>query len=1210
MRAMASGGTMSGLRQPSQGVTAMTQSVRLATTMTGGVSLAIWMGGIAREINLVSQASAWRRKNLRPAQWSAEDQTQRVLELYFDLIDLMDVTVDTDVLSGTSAGGINAALLGYCRAAHCDLGTLRGMWLDMGSLVDLLRDPHDPEIPSLMYGDQRMYNDLSAAIPALLPCKAASQGSRPPSTTVLITTTLMCGETGRFTDSYGTLVQDVNHRGLFTFTEQDLNCATAPALALAGRSTASFPAAFEPSFVPFDEPAPQTKLVRARPSMSDYANITRDHWVADGGLLDNQPLDVMLERIFDRRSRGPVRRVLLFVTPSAGPSAETLPPPPIDDLAQPFGLVDGLLKDLGAVLSQSVATNLRSVHDHTGRITARTEARLQLAALANRLCAAAGPGVRLLTPDVLQDYRAREADILARKVVAALMRQASAWAGENVRTVPAGLRKLPAKWATDLSQPNVEQRCRDAVTTDMLNAGTGPDGRPVPATVPNSVDSLILFGRPAFDEAKAAALAVVRCGYQLARTTADRDGLAALTEAVHACRPEDGGTTHLARVDVDAFVRQELKPEPSEYSTRALADTAVTLARKFDAQRAVTADSWTALGTAFLPSAHGALLRHLHQPEQEQQPTAAAAAGSLAARRQAAAQQLAVYLRYLGLLIDPNEVPAGPRDDAPTDPPVDPPGHAPIETRDDPSLDDATALALRLFDLAATQRAMIPVDAAVDQPLELIQVSADTRTLLDPARQTAASKLTGQQFHHFGAFYKRSWRANDWMWGRLDGAGWLVHLLLDPRRIQTIVDASDASEGDKAAWFIARLESLCGTQLPGATGINIAPTGADPDQLTGDRIRAELAFLDNPALLLPASVPLTALWVAQAWQLHIAAEEIPSIVDAICDPRDSSQPPPQPRRPLRKDRPGAVTKVMRASGTRAVPPRLARSAQPRHRPFLQANRQPGPAASWVHAVQQVAPPAPGTAPSPAAAAGGHQPVPAPGASDIGPIPPDAVPGLLQGCPVPDETFAGNRGTPLMLRTVSKVAATTAGAAGSVRQLPGGIRPALTSLHTVTLAGYRVTNGVAGKLRTLILVGFVALALGVALAIQQTDLFGITGILLTGVGLYIIVIGAWQTSRLLFNAVISVTLTAAVASLALPSVRRWLFGGTSKTDVGVIGRQMPWLGSAWWHPLIVALAVLIAPSLMTIVFDSVRHRQPKPTPAPAPRAGSDSHIGQQ
>ena len=42
-------------------VTDLTQELRLATTMTGGVSLAIWMGGVSRKINLLAQASQWRR---------------------------------------------------------------------------------------------------------------------------------------------------------------------------------------------------------------------------------------------------------------------------------------------------------------------------------------------------------------------------------------------------------------------------------------------------------------------------------------------------------------------------------------------------------------------------------------------------------------------------------------------------------------------------------------------------------------------------------------------------------------------------------------------------------------------------------------------------------------------------------------------------------------------------------------------------------------------------------------------------------------------------------------------------------------------------------------------------------------------------------------------------------------------------------------------
>ena len=38
-----------------------TQDVRFAVAMSGGVSLAVWMGGVAREVNLLQQASNVRQ---------------------------------------------------------------------------------------------------------------------------------------------------------------------------------------------------------------------------------------------------------------------------------------------------------------------------------------------------------------------------------------------------------------------------------------------------------------------------------------------------------------------------------------------------------------------------------------------------------------------------------------------------------------------------------------------------------------------------------------------------------------------------------------------------------------------------------------------------------------------------------------------------------------------------------------------------------------------------------------------------------------------------------------------------------------------------------------------------------------------------------------------------------------------------------------------
>src|SRR5580693_3953762 len=80
-------------------------------------------------------------------------------------------------------------------------------------------------------------------------------------------------------------------------------------------------------------------------------------------------------------------------------------------------------------------------------------------------------------------------------------------------------------------------------------------------------------------------------------------------------------------------------------------------------------------------------------------------------------------------------------------------------------------------------------------------------SMLAPKFQTAQQKLTGMQFHHFGAFYKRSWRANDWMWGRLDGAGWLIHVLLDPHRLHALATAAGDPDRFRAE-LRARLEQI------------------------------------------------------------------------------------------------------------------------------------------------------------------------------------------------------------------------------------------------------------------------------------------------------------------------------------------------------------------------------------------------------------------
>jgi hypothetical protein len=526
---------------------------------------------------------------------------------------------------------------------------------------------------------------------------------------------------------------------------------------------------------------------------------------------------------------------------------------------------------------------------------------------------------------------------------------------------------------------------------------------------------------------------------------------AELSQAIHRAypppTPPDLGEL-VRKVCTDPTVRQQ-----------PLAQAAAQLAQEYLNHCAVPEGAWDRLGGVFVD--HYQTLRQL----------AAQASSSTQAQSQPtqadAARQLTTYLTYLA----PN--------------------------------DNPQSVATKLFDLATTHRAMLPVEADVEQSVELVQVSADTRNLLAPDWQTAQQKLTGRQLHHFGAFYKRSWRANDWMWGRLDGAGWLVHALLDPRRVRWIAETradkphNDAGQPESTAqWFLGELKTVGAPDFP-STGYRLSAAGGESDTyLTQDMLLDELAFLDDPSKATPPSIPLTSLWLAQAWQQRVLDEELNGLANSVIDPQPGQKPDWSPTRTRTW-----ANKVLAASSA------------------------------------------------------------------------DAKYALLNEDPVASETFATDKGSPLMAQTITKAAATASAAAGDARQLPAVIKPPLSTVRTLALGGYQVVTLTKGSARSIILGGAALLVLGVAAAIQSTTLFGLTGLIAAGTGGYLIALGTWQLSRRLLIALLSITLVGAVLSLTTPVIRQRLFG--TEHSPGLVGTHAYWLGAQWWHPLVVVGAIALA-----------------------------------
>ena len=592
---------------------------------------------------------------------------------------------------------------------------------------------------------------------------------------------------------------------------------------------------------------------------------------------------------------------------------------------------------------------------------------------------------------------------------------------------------------------------------------------------PTDLAGVAGFGRDAYHGAKAIALSMLRCGFLLAEWADPGAGeqrtetLVQLLTTLHGAFQPDEDT------DVADFVQAQAVQ--ADIQALSLPEAIAELARRYldlmDRPAAPVAIAGRdaaeppSLATAWqeVASVVSQLVADPFVAAVLAEPTAAL--GSRIEQVSTAAEHLQTYAEYL----------AGAADDQ--------------------------ARALRLFALYAAHRAMLPTDAPVDQPVELIQLSSDTRTLLDLDRSTAGSKLTGVQLNHFGAFFKRSWRANDWMWGRLDGAGWLVHVLLDPRRINAVAIAKD---GSRVTGFLGRLAELGVPDPPAAPGIPVSPPANGVQQLLNvDTIKAELAFLDDAAVPVPVSLPLTALWVSRGRQAQIAAEEMAVLAQIILD-----------------------TQLQESSS--------------------------GAARAWANSVDEASP------------ADRER---------------DAA-ALLTSCPVPNERLETELGTPLMVRTAAKAAAVTAAAMNSMPQVPPPMRPFTSTLRTVTLGGYRVTNVVKAMPRRMILAGLVLLLIGAFLASGQSTVFGLTGVLIAAIGGYLLVFGAWQTSRGVLAAVLSATVVGAAASLTIPSVRHGLFGVRGGKS-GWLAERMLWLGEQWWHPLAGLGAVLLVLAVIGVLF---------------------------
>jgi patatin-related protein len=754
-----------------------------------------------------------------------------------------------DVVSGSSAGGINGVFLAKALANEQSIVDLKRLWVDEGDIAVLINDAdsyrglelRQQRPPRSALNSRRMYWKLLEALDAMDGRSEAQPESRLVDELDLwITATDIRGVTVPL-DLYDRFVFEKRHRKAFRFVygtdfsrgalEPDGNKARNdfrrpqnPFLAFAARCTSAFPVAFEPMQLADIDEVVGTDTFRAqygerrsdhpdwRPYFEEYlkpggAETVREageeaafetQSFADGGYLDNKPFTWATQTLDRRRADLPVDRRLIYVEPDPGAHQLALHAPGTQGDQREAWLRYGPLAHLDA-----------------------ERARERPNALENAVAALTGiPRYEPIRED-LEALIARNRDLERVEQLTSIVDEARAqhWAFPPVHP-PDEWRALPATQliAERGLQFGAYHRLRVATVADDLAvlitrlAGFDEESGEYSA-IRSLVQAWVARHHPddaAGEQSQNEFLLRYDLGYRLRRIDflqARLDRLLAAermleeVEAFHALKR----TLNDTLTELRAFgraLRARGAQNPVRARVEALALSRDQLWELLDGAR--TRDESVQRAAALL--AEGGLDGRLTD-------VATAVAFALSATFEEARRRLDDGIAA---------VPAG-------------------EARDE------LRHYFAYFDVYDS--VLLPVSyGSVGEAdrVEVIRISPhDAISIVDETR-TPRRKLAGTAIHHFGGFFDRSWRRNDLLWGRLDAAERIITTLLPPdsparedllRRAQLAIVREELVGEGREELTAALAQSLL-------AGAPTAPVDADRVRRALDGVRTPEELLD------------------------------------------------------------------------------------------------------------------------------------------------------------------------------------------------------------------------------------------------------------------------------------------------------------------------------------------------------------------------------
>jgi patatin-related protein len=396
------------------------KELRLALICYGGISLAVYMHGITKEIWRVLRASRAFHDDVPPASGSDSVYHQFLSECARD--QGVRLRIFTDIVAGASAGGINGIFLSQAIATGQSLEPLTSLWLKDADIEHLL----DPDARPLkrftkfwalpiawlatrkrggtvertvgVEAREEVRNKLSQFVRArwfeppfggavfcnllldAFDAMAKSEHRVPlipdnQPLDLIVTTTDFRGHKERLRLNSPPEIAENEHRLAITFRHDVKNgdrLGNAHELTFAARATASFPGAFPPFTA-----REMDQVVAARGGGWPGRNVflgrisprglerPEDLILIDGSVLANAPFRPAIEALRERPARREVDRRFVYIDPKPGVRAVRLTTKG-DALPGFFSTILGAMSDIPR--EQPIRDNLEAIEGRSARI--------------------------------------------------------------------------------------------------------------------------------------------------------------------------------------------------------------------------------------------------------------------------------------------------------------------------------------------------------------------------------------------------------------------------------------------------------------------------------------------------------------------------------------------------------------------------------------------------------------------------------------------------------------------------------------------------------------------------------------------------------------------------------------------------------------------------------------------------------------------------